>query len=251
MKYTLLFNDLIGYFFVFCRLGGLMMLVPGIGEVYIPVRVRLIAALVLCLAITPLVQDTLPSPALLSNATVFYVVQEITIGVLLGIIGRITLASLQVTASIIGLQSSLSSATAFNPSFGTNDNVIATTLIFAATALVFASDLHYKVFEAFLFSYERFPPIDPLAYNEVAKYSIQLVKNSFNFGVQLAIPFMITGLFINFCLGMLNRLMPQMQVYFIGMPLQILLTLLFLALTIGLMLVFFAQEFSKVYTELL
>lgn len=249
MTYSFLFKDFVDYFFIFCRLGGLFTMFPGLGEMYVPVRVRLIAAIVVSFVLTPLVKDTLPALSLLSNATVVYAAQELLIGMLLGLIGRITLSALHVTSQIIGMQSSLSSATIFNPNLGAQDNMIGAALISAATVMIFASDLHYKVLEAFIYSYERFPPSGPFAYVEISAYCSKLVQTSFAFGIQLAMPFMIAGLFINFCLGLLNRLMPQLQVYFLAMPLQILIALIFLVLTMGLMLTYFNAQLLKTYTD--
>jgi hypothetical protein len=62
---------------------------------------------------------------------------------------------------------------------------------------------------------------------------------AFRVGIQLSAPFIVFGLLFNIGLGVLSRLMPQMQVFFVGLPLSILVGLLFLLLLLGSMMSFF------------
>jgi flagellar biosynthetic protein FliR len=101
--------------------------------------------------------------------------------------------------------------------------------------LVFATDLHYLVIEALNDSYTLFQPGEMPLVGDVAQHVTGIVTTAFRIGIQLAAPFLVFGLLFNLGLGVLSRLMPQMQVFFIGLPLSIMLGLLLLLLVVGAM----------------
>ena len=70
---------------------------------------------------------------------------------------------------------------------------------------------------------------------DIAKHITMVIAGSFKIGIQLSAPFLVFGLLFNLGLGVLSRLMPQMQVFFIGLPLSILLGLSLLLVVIGAM----------------
>ena len=76
------------------------------------------------------------------------------------------------------------------------------------------------------------------------------VAGAFRIGIQLSAPFLVFGLLFNLGLGVLSRLMPQMQVFFVALPLSILLGLLFLVLVLGAMMGFFLDYAGGVLHEL-
>jgi flagellar biosynthetic protein FliR len=116
--------------------------------------------------------------------------------------------------------------------------------------LVFATDLHHLVIAALNDSYTLFRPGEmPLA-GDVASHITQIIATAFRIGIQLAAPFLVFGLLFNLGLGVLSRLMPQMQVFFIGLPLSILLGFLLLLLVIGVMMGTFTNYIEGVLSDL-
>ncbi len=85
---------------------------------------------------------------------------------------------------------------------------------------------------------------------DVARHITQVVTSAFRIGVQLAAPFLAFGLLFNLGLGILSRLMPQMQVFFVGLPLSILLGLLLLLLVLGAMMGTFTDYMQAVLGRL-
>jgi flagellar biosynthetic protein FliR len=73
---------------------------------------------------------------------------------------------------------------------------------------------------------------------------------AFRIGVQISAPFLVFGLLFNLGLGVLSRLMPQMQVFFIGVPLSILVGFLILLLVVGAMMGTFLEYLEGVLREL-
>lgn len=250
MVKTFNIEELLGYFYVFTRLGGLFFFLPGFGEVYVAMRIRLVAAIVLSIALTPLVAPVLPSTSLLGPETLFFLIRETMIGITLGLLGRVMLNALQIAAALIAYQTSLSSAMLFNPTSNSQDSVFAAYLLMGATCLLFVTNSHYYIIDVFIKSYDTFPPLSPFPYSNFSDMMVKLVTHSFNFGVKLAIPFLIAGTIGNFGLGLLSRLVPQIQVYFMMMPAQVLVGILLLVVCISTILSLFIKDFFNIYQNL-
>lgn len=217
------------FMLVFARIGAMVMLLPGFGEVFIPVRVKLAIALLLTLIILPLhraayhvdMQSVAPLAVLM--------VHEIIIGVVLGATARVTLAALQVAGSIIAQQLGLGFVTSIDPTQGQQGALMGNFLTLLGIALLFATDTHYLVIAALNDSYKIFSPGELMPSGDVAALATRAFAAAFKIGLQLSAPFLVFGLVFNIGLGVLARLMPQMQVYFIGVPLSILIGFMILA----------------------
>jgi flagellar biosynthetic protein FliR len=211
------------FMLVFARIGAMVMLLPGFGEGFIPVRVKLAIALLLTLIILPLhraayhvdMQSVAPLAVLL--------VHEIIIGVVLGATARVTLAALHVAGSIIAQQLGLGFVTSVDPTQGQQCALMGNFLTLLGIALLFATDTHYLVVAALNDSYKIFSPGELMLSGDVAALATRAFSGAFKIGLQLSAPFLVFGLVFNIGLGVLARLMPQMQVYFVGVPLSILI----------------------------
>jgi flagellar biosynthetic protein FliR len=116
--------------------------------------------------------------------------------------------------------------------------------------MLFATDSHYLVIEALDDSYKIFSPGELLATGDVAALATRAFAAAFKIGLQLAAPFLVFGMVFNLGLGVLARLMPQMQVYFVGVPLSIFIGFLILALVIAAMMGNFLDYFNGVMHDL-
>lgn len=217
------------FMLVFARIGAMVMLLPGFGEGFIPVRVKLAIALLLTLIILPLhraayhvdMQSVAPLAVLL--------VHEIIIGVVLGATARVTLAALHVAGSIIAQQLGLGFVTSVDPTQGQQGALMGNFLTLLGIALLFATDTHYLVIAALNDSYKIFSPGELMPSGDVAALATRAFAGAFKIGLQLSAPFLVFGLVFNIGLGVLARLMPQMQVYFVGVPLSILIGFMIVA----------------------
>jgi flagellar biosynthetic protein FliR len=209
------------FLLVFARIGAMVMLLPGLGEVNIPVRVRLGIALALTLIILPLHRAAYHVDMQSITPLLVLMVHEIIIGVVLGATARVTLSALQVAGSIIAQQLGLGFATSVDPTQGQQGVLIGNFLTMLGIALLFATDTHYLVISALNDSYKIFAPGELMPSGDVAALATRAFAAAFKIGTQLSAPFLVFGLVFNIGLGVLARLMPQMQVYFVGVPLSI------------------------------
>src|SRR6202030_4197665 len=112
--------------------------------------------------------------------------------------------------------------TAVDPTQGQQGVIIGNFLTMTGVMLVFATDLHYLAIAALDDSYVLFAPGAVPLGGDMAAHITASAAAAFRIGVQLAAPFLVFGLLFNVGLGILSRLMPQMQVFFVGIPLSIL-----------------------------
>src|SRR5580692_3455397 len=240
------------FMLVFARIGAMVMLLPGLGESNIPVRIKLAIALLLTLIILPLHRLAYHVDLQVSlNPLLVLMVHEIVIGVVLGATARVTLAALQVAGSVIAQQMGLGFVTSVDPTQGQQGLLIGNFLTILGITLLFATDSHHLVIAALNDSYAVFSPGEMMPSGDVAALATRAFAAAFKIGMQLAAPFLVFGLVFNMGLGVLARLMPQMQVYFVGVPLSIMAGFLIFAVVITAMMGTFLDYFIGVMHDLI
>ena len=238
------------FMLVFARIGVMLMLLPGIGGVGVPVRVRLAAALLLAAVLLPLHRNAYQIDLTSLGPLLAMLGQELLIGAVLGMTGRLAMSALQVAGSAIANQMGLGFVTAVDPTQEQQGVLLGNFLAVLGITLIFATDLHHLVIAALNDSYTLFAPGTVPLFGDVAALTTRTFAMAFKIGIQLAAPFLVFGLLFNLGLGVLSRLMPQMQVFFIGMPLTIMLGFLVLLMVLGAMMVTFLGSIESVLREL-
>jgi flagellar biosynthetic protein FliR len=239
------------FMLAFARVGAMVMLLPGLGESNIPVRIKLSIALLLTLIILPLHRQAYHIDVTSIASLLVLMLHEIVIGIILGATARVTLSALQVAGSIIAQQVGLGFVTSVDPTQGQQGVLIGNFLTMLGVTMLFATDTHYLVIAALSDSYKIFAPGETMSTGDVASLATQAFTAAFRIGLQLSAPFLVFGLVFNIGLGVLARLMPQMQVYFVGVPLSIFAGFLILALVLAAMMGTFLDYFIRVMHDMM
>ena len=240
----LLPGDAFALLLVFARMGAALMIMPGFGEIYVLPRTRLLLAIAITVLITPLVAPFLPQLPTSPLELFLLLGGEIVIGLFLGTIVRILITSLHIAGTIVGFQSSLSSASMFDPMNAAQGSLVGTFLGVMGVVMVFVTDLHHPMLDAVADSYTLFVPGRALPWGDFSDLITRMVGHAFALGVQISAPFLVVGLVFYLGLGLINRLMPQVQVFFIAMPLQIALAFFVLTLTLSAGMLWFLDDFQ-------
>jgi flagellar biosynthesis protein FliR len=238
------------FLLVFARIGTMLMLMPGLGEQNVSSRIRLTMALVLAAVLLPLHRAAYHIDASALGPAAVMLVEEILVGAVLGLTARLTISALEVAGSVIAQQLGLGFVTAVDPSQGEQAAIVGNFLTMLGLTLIFATDMHHLVIAALNDSYNVFAPGEVPATGDVAALVTKIVAGAFRIGIQLSAPFLAFGLLFNIGLGVLSRLMPQMQVFFVALPLSILIGLFFLLLALGGMMGFFLDYVGGVLHQL-
>lgn len=251
MLQQLFSNDLFSLLLVFSRIGSAVMLLPGFGENYVSPRIRLLLAASLTVVLTPAVIDSVPPQPETFLEIFLLVLSEVVIGLFYGGLTRMMVSALHVGGTIIGLQSSLGNATMFDPSSATQGSVTAALFNIIGVFLIFASDLHHLMLTALAGTYSVFPPGSPPPIGDLTGMATNFLAKSFALGMQIAAPFLVVGLVFYIGLGLLARLMPQVQVFFIAIPLQIALSFFLMIITLSAGMMWFLTNFQDSLNGLL
>jgi flagellar biosynthetic protein FliR len=235
------------YLLVFARTGAMVMLLPAIGETSVPSMVRLVLALAISLALAPTVQSAYPQAAPASSiALALMIAQEVTAGILVGTMARIIMSALQTAGTLIATQTGLAFASTVDPtSAGEQSAIVANFFSMLAVVLIFATNLHHLAIAAVAGSYHLLPPGGALPTGDMAELTIRLVSGSFALGFQLAAPFLVFGFALSCGLGVLAKLMPQLQIYMVAMPANILVGFVLMALILGSLMTLFLNFYSS------
>ena len=251
MLSDLVAGDMFSLFFVFARIGAAIMLMPGFGEVFVNARVRLLLALAITLVVTPLVADLVPANPDGPLEMLLILGREMIVGLFLGSLARALIAALQIAGEIIGFQTSLSSAQMFDPLNATQGSLIGSFLNVLGVFLIFAADLHHLLLMALVDSYVTFVPGDALPIDDFSVTIVRTISGSFRLAMQMSAPFIVMGMLFYLGLGLLARLMPQVQVFFIAIPIQIILGILVMIPTLSVAMMWFLGGFENRFTGLL
>jgi flagellar biosynthetic protein FliR len=232
------------FLLTFARVGAMVMLMPAIGEMAVPVRVRLMLALAVSFVMVPL---TGPTPAIPGQplALASLVGSEVLVGLIVGMTARLVMSALQVAGSTIAMQTGLGFVQAIDPAFGVQGAIVGTFLSLLAVTVIFVSGLHVLLFDAIVRSYQVFVPGAAIPMSDVSALVLDTVAASFALGVQLSAPFLVFGLIFNLGAGVLSKLMPQLQIFFVAMPASIILGLALLMLGCGALTMWFVDFFSQ------
>jgi flagellar biosynthetic protein FliR len=238
------------FMLVFARVGAMLMLLPGLGELMISTRFRLTTALILAAIMLPLHRNAYHVDLHALGPVLLLLVEELIVGVLLGMTARLTVASLQITGSVVAQQLGLGFVTAVDPTQGEQGVLIGNFLTILGITLLFVTNMHYLVIAALDDSYSLFNPGEIPITGDMAALITRTLAGAFKIGIQLSAPFLVFGLLFNLGLGLLSRLMPQMQVFFVGMPLSILVGFLILFFVLSAMMGTYLNSVEGVLREL-
>jgi len=237
--------ELFAVLLVFVRIGSALMLLPGFGEPFVPPRLRLLLALLIALLVAPLIAGSLPKFPESAAMLALLILGEILVGAFLGTIARMFVVALTTTEMVIAYMSTMANALVNDPSAAQQGSIAGSFLAVTAVLLIFTLNLHYVMLMAVVDSYDLFAPgqVPPIA--DFADMITHVVAKTFLLSFQIASPFVGVGLIFFLGLGLLGRLMPQMQVFFVAMPVQIAAVMVVLAIALPAMLHWFIGNFEE------
>lgn len=199
-----------GAVLIFLRVGAAMAVLPAFGEQTIPARIRLVLALMFSAAIAPAILPDLRSASLEQG---FF--PEIVIGLFLGLSIRLFVLALMTAGTIAANATSLSQ---LFPSGAEPQPAISQLLVVTGLALAVQADLHLRLIEYLILSYDLMPggvwPQSAI----LARLSLAQSSNAFALAFMISMPFVIASLLYNVALGVINRAMPQLMVSLVGAP---------------------------------
>jgi flagellar biosynthetic protein FliR len=230
-------------FLVFCRIGGCLMIMPGFSTQRVPPQVRLLIAISITLMLAPLLLPGL-TPIVRGAQPIDsmqHILTETATGATIGLMGRYFFLALQFMAVAVATFIGLSGMPQMGAEEAEPAPSLANLITLTATILFFLTEQHLEVIKALVASYAIMPVADGF---DPQLSLVQLLKTlaiAFVLALQITSPFIVFSIAINFMFGLMNKLTPQIQVYFISVP--------FVAAGGLFFVYFFIGEVMRVFTE--
>lgn len=247
MLTELLELNIFGFFLIFARVGTAISTMPGFSSTFVSPRFALAIGLSISFVVMPSLLVQLPVMPASVAALAVLLTGEILIGAFLGTIARVLISSLQTAGTLIAYSASLANAMINDAISEQQSSTISAFLMTTGLVLIFVSDLHHLMIIAVIDSYSLFTPGEGLMEHDFANFLTRTVADSFAIALQMSAPFIIVALTYYIGLGLLGRLMPQLQVFFFGMPFQIGAQIWVLVVTISGIMMVFLEYFRDSY----
>jgi flagellar biosynthetic protein FliR len=242
--------NVFAFLLIFMRLGTALMIMPGIGDSFVSMQARLLFALAFSFVLTPFLSMHLPPMPGATIAFALLMVSEALIGMFIGTIMRIMITALDTAGSIVSIQAGFSNAMIFNPQTASQGTMVGTLYSVVGVMLILTTDLHHYMLASIVESYNAFPSGGSLPGTAALSEAInRTVSLAFKTGVQFAMPFIVIGTLVQVGFGLLGRLMPQVQIFFLAMPVQIFLSLVMVSLTLSVGMMYWLDGFDAVVTQ--
>lgn len=241
----LLLTQIFTWMLVFARVGTAFSVMPTLGDAFVSMRARLLLSLLVSMLVAGAMGDQLPKMPDNPFALLVLMFGEITVGLFIGTVARLMVSALETAGGIIAIQAGLANAMMFNPAMASQGSLPGALLGWLGLLLIFATGMHHLLIMAVVESYQTFRPGAPLPVSDMAEHIAKVVESSFLIGFQMATPFIVSGTLFALALGLLSRLAPQIQVFFLFMSMQVALGLFLFAVTLSAMMMFWLTEFEQ------
>lgn len=219
--------------------------VPVLGGQMIPNQVRIGLGILLTLFLIP--WQTLPAAAGVIGVVAFVIAigKELLIGTIAGYAADLVFGVIRMAAEAMGIGSGFSSSRIFNPAIGDTSSSYDQLFILIATMYFLVIDGHHVVLIAIQRLFEMIPIQGAISLSDPTVI-LQMTSQMIQAGIQLSLPILAALLLTDLSLGLLARITPQIQVYFLGLPLKIGVSLV----AMGLVLVMVLPNIGNIYKDL-
>lgn len=251
MLSDLLTLNIFQFLLVFARLSVVFLLMPGISAGYVPTRLRLMLALLITLLTLPMVQGYLPDQPTAPANLIKLIFFEILTGAFIGAIIQTTMAALNIAGLKISQAVGLMNAFVDDPVSNTQSAILIGFLNIMVVVLIFSTGLHGFMIMAIVDSYSMLMPNQPLLMGDMLNMLASVLNEAFIVGVRIASPFLVYSLVFQVTMGIMARLSPQMNIFFVALPVQMMLGFVLLTIALpAIMLVFLNYFDSNMHTLL-
>ena len=241
-------GTILALFVAFCRIGGCMMVLPGFSSGRVPPQIRLLLSAALTMAILPLLWNTIYPEVSKGDANyIGLIFTETVIGLMYGMMARIYTLGLQIAGTVISVLIGFNAPGGADLVEESNETSLTGLISFCGLMILFILDFHHYVLQALVDSYSVIPfggHIEPRA----ALISItDTLATTFFIMLRLASPFLLYGLMFQISIGFINKLAPQIPIYFISTPYLLMGGLFMLYVSIAALVSQFSNAFLTVF----
>lgn len=210
------------------RIAGIFTSAPVLSAQAVPLNIRLLSFLALSYLSLPAIKDVVWLNTSIWDV-VLWSMSNFLLGVFIGTVASLALYAAMYAGEIFGIQMGFALAQVFDPEMREETPILGQLSLLLATYVFIALKGHMMLYKTLLFSYEKIPVTASVNFSELANEMLRRVGDVFLLGVQFGLPMIAFMLLISLTLGVISRLIPQMNVFIIGLPVKTLLGILIFA----------------------
>ena len=234
---------------IFSRLSGLFVSAPFFSRTAGPMRIKLVFLLVLTVVLYPLVlpwpHEGKGEPFLMFHA----VLVEVVIGAVVGMLVHWALVALQVAGGVMGFQMGLSMAMVMDPTSGIQEGVLSNLLYLVGLMLFLVLDGHHMLLEGLARSFQALPiGLGLPSADTILEAGIAALLHMFKLALLIAAPIIGFTKMLYLGMGLINKASPQIQVFFLSMPVAQMMGFLVLGLYLVVIGEVFMQEMHAFFS---
>ncbi len=220
------------YIWPFVRIGAFLMVMPLIGNSFVPTKVRLLLAVVLTAVLAP-VLPTMPNPDVLSVAGLVTMIQEIAIGVAMGFLVQLVFDAIALGGQVIGMSMGLGFAVFLDRARGVNIPVLGQLFLMLGMLIFLSLNGHLALIRLLAESFQAWPVstagLSVSMLSEILLWTGQM----FVFAMKIALPAITAILVVNLSFGVMSRAAPTLNLFAVGFPVAMLLGFAVIFLNMG------------------
>jgi flagellar biosynthetic protein FliR len=243
--------DGLRFLFLMLRLSAMVLTLPFLSFRMVPAHLKIVFIVILSLSLYPAVHTqniSLPQGPMHFG---MLVLGELFLGMLIGFVVQLLFAGIQLGGMLMNQQMGLSMANILDPQNGQQTPIIANFQYILAVLLFFSLEAHHWYIYTMAESLHAIPLLDFIVPRNTIRPLMELVAKAFIMAIKLAAPVIVTLLLANIAMGIVARLVPQMNVFILSFPVNFGVGLMILALAIPYFVTGFRQLFTNLGQDLL
>ena len=246
--YTLLQGHAAAYLLVLTRVTGIFVIAPFFGSLNIPAHIRVGTAVAFSFVLFPIVDSYGPVSAP-DNVFLYAAAAagELFVGWLIGFVAYVTFSAIHFAGKVMDMQVGFAMVNVMDPTSGQQIPLIGSFLYNLAIIVFLVVNGHHMLIAA-LFESFRVVPIAGVEGNlSLAMLMANFTGTIFLTGMKIAMPITFAILLTNVGLGILSRTMPQMNIFVVGIPMQLMIGITVLSMIIPFYVLFLDVLFNEMY----
>ncbi len=249
--YDVFEGQVAAFLLVLTRTSGIFFISPFLGSMNVSARVRGCAAVALAVILFPVVvkESVVQAPATVIMFA-FTVAKEMFVGWLIGLVGYITLSAINMAGKIMDMQVGFAMVQMMDPTTQQQTGLIGTFLYNLSIIYFLITNGHHVIISALAESF-RVIPLDSMVWNDsLPQFMNDLTAGIFMNGMKIAMPVTFAILLTNVGLGILARTMPQMNIFVVGIPMQLMIGITMVSMVLPFYILFLDVIFNEMYANI-
>lgn len=239
-----------GVLLIFLRVAAIVFSTPILDTATIPVVFKAGLAFAVSILLLPVVEPVVSVRNLGLVVFAIGILSEIAIGITIGLSIKLLFAGIQLAGQIAGFQMGFAVANVVDPTTSVQIPILAQFYNLTAMLIFLSVNAHHMFFYALVDSYRILPPLTMQITPHVVGLMMKLAANMFVVAIKVGAPLIAVMLVVTVGLGLVARVVPQIHIFIVAMPLKILIGLIFMGMVAPYLTAYLIDLFSSYRTTL-